>query len=111
MARFYGKVGYMTTVESSPSVYEEKTIVHEYCGDVIKATSSWSSASQENDNLKISNQISIVADPFALSNFQSIRFVEWMGVKWKVSNVSLEFPRLILTIGDVYNGEIEQDCT
>ena len=57
-----------------------------------------------NDNINISNEFSIVADPYAINNFHAIRYVEFMGAKWKISNVSVQHPRLLLTAGGVYNG-------
>ena len=53
--------------------------------------------------LNVSNEFSIVADPFAYANFHSMRFIEYMGAKWKISNVEVQYPRLILTVGGVYN--------
>lgn len=105
MAVFYGKIGFMETVETSQSVWEEKICEHPYSGKVLSNRKMWVSAGQENDNLKISNKISILADPYARDHFHSIRYVCWMGTKWKVSDVEVKYPRLILTMGDVYNGE------
>ena len=57
-----------------------------------------------NDNVVISNQISIIADPFAMSNFHNIKYVEYMGTRWKITSVDVQYPRLLLTLGGVYNG-------
>lgn len=103
MARFRGSVGYSKTVEKTPGVWVGEIVEREYTGDVIKNTRRWSNSGKLNDDILINNQISIIADPFALLNFYQIRFVRWMGVKWKVSNIEIQRPRLILTLGDVYN--------
>lgn len=106
MGKWHGEIGYVSTVETSPGIWEEAVTKRNYYGDVIKNTSRWSTSSDStNDNLNINNQISIVADPFAYQNFQSIRYVEFMGTKWKVSNIDVQYPRLLLTLGGVYNGE------
>lgn len=105
MAKFFGKVGYIGTVESEPGYWEEKAIEREYYGDITRNTSRYQNGGQVNDNIVINNILSIVADPYANENFQHIRYVEWMGAKWKVTNAEVQYPRLILTLGGMYNGE------
>lgn len=105
MAKFFGKVGYgEDTVETRPGVWEVKPVERSYYGDVLQNSRRWENGEHLNDNLNINNKISIVADPFAYQNFHAIRYVEWMGAKWEVTNVEVQYPRLILTIGGVYNG-------
>lgn len=104
MAKFFGKIGYAETVETTPGVWEEKITEREYFGDLIRNTRSLQSGEQLNDNINISNEISIVADPFAYENFHSMRYVEFMNAKWKVSSVEVQYPRLILSVGGLYNG-------
>ena len=104
MAKFFGKIGYAETVETTPGVWEEKITEREYFGDLIRNTRSLQSGEQLNDNINISNEISIVADPFAYENFHSMRYVEFMNAKWKISNVDVQYPRLILSVGGLYNG-------
>ena len=105
MAKYYGKVGYATSEEVKPGVWKKRITEREYFGDVIRNTRRLQSSGNLNDNIIVSNEISIVADPFANENFHSMLYVEFMGVKWKISNVEVQYPRLILTIGEVYNGE------
>ena len=103
MAKFYGIIGYEVTVETEPGIYEETIIENEYYGDIIKNTRRLDQAAQVNDNVNISNQISIVADPFANNNFYAMRYIEFMGAKWKITDVEVQYPRLILSIGGLYN--------
>lgn len=103
MAKFFGVIGFGGTEETVPGVWEDKITEREYYGDLIRNTRRLQSADQLNDDINISNEISIVADPYANANFHSIRYVEFMGAKWKVSNVEVQFPRLILTLGGVWN--------
>lgn len=107
MAKWYGKIGFVETKETSPGIWTEDTIERPYYGDVIRNTFRWSqSTDSTNDNLKLSNQISIVADQFAYDNFRSMRYLEFMGARWKITDVdSSQRPRLILSMGDVYNGQ------
>ena len=103
MAKFYGIIGYAEQVETVPGVYSEEITERPYYGDLIRNTRRYESASQLNDNLNIANEISIIADPFAYQNFHAMRYVEFMGAKWKITTIEVQYPRLILTIGGVYN--------
>lgn len=104
MAKFYGPVGYAETVETAPGVKEEKMTERYYAGDFIRNTRRLEGSGQVNDDLNIANEISIVADPFANQNFHKMRYVGYMGTRWKISTVEVQYPRLVLTIGGVYNG-------
>lgn len=103
MAKFYGEIGFGTSIETSPGVYEDQVTTRNYYGDLIKNTRRLQSSGSVNDDVNISNQISIVADPYANENFYAMRYVKFMGTKWKISDVEVQYPRLILTIGGVYN--------
>ena len=106
MARWYGKVGYSETVETAPGKWMPQDTIREYYGDVKRNTTRWTgNPDSTNDNLTVNTQISIVADPFAIEKFYSIKWIEFMGVKWSVDSVDpTQPPRLILTLGGVYNG-------
>lgn len=105
MARFFGNVGYVISTNPSPGVYDQESISREYFGDEIKSGSRWKSGDVINDDVIITNEISIVADPFAYTNFSAIRWVGWMDNKWKVESIRIERPRLILSLGGIYNGD------
>ena len=104
MAKYCGNIGFAETAETRPGVWEDKITEYVYYGDLSRNSRRLQSGSNLNDNINIANNISIVADPYANKNFHKIRYVEFMGTKWKVSDVEVQFPRLILTLGDVYNG-------
>lgn len=105
MGKYYGKIGYIETVETSPGVYTEQTVEREYYGDFLRNSSKFQTSGNLNDDVTINNEISIVADPYAFKNFHSLRYITYMGVKWKIVNVEVQYPRLILAVGGVYNGE------
>lgn len=105
MAKFYGVIGYAKAVNPKPGVHKEEITEKMYQGDLIRNTRRLQSTDQLNDNINVANEISIIADPFANENFHSMRYVEFMGAKWKVTNVEVQYPRLILSIGGVYNGK------
>lgn len=104
MAKFYGPIGYAITEETSPGVWDESITERNYYGDVIRNTMQYQSGDKVNDDINLSNQISIIADPFAYENFYCMKYVGFMGTKWKISNAEIKYPRIILTIGGVYNG-------
>ena len=104
MAKFHGLIGYVTTTETAPGVHSEVPTEKPSVGDVLRSAQRWEATGNLNEDLVLSNRISVVADAFALENFQFIRYVSFNGVKWKVLRVEIERPRLILTLGGVYNG-------
>lgn len=108
MGRFYGEIGYADTIETSPGVWVEEITIRHYYGDIVKNTSKIREGENLNDNLVLENRLSIVADPFAYEKFHAMRYVKWMGAKWKITSVDVQRPRLILTIGGIYN---EQETT
>lgn len=103
MAKYYGPIGYAETAETAPGVWTEVLTERNYSGDVLKISRRWQAGESLNDDLTINNLISIVADPFAYQNFHKMRYIEWMGAFWKITNVEVQRPRLILTIGGVYD--------
>lgn len=103
MAKFCGVIGYAITRETEPGIYVEEIVENEYYGDVIRNTRRLREAAKVNDDINISNQISIVADPFANNNFHAMRYIMFMGAKWKIIEVEVQYPRLILSIGGLYN--------
>lgn len=104
MAKYYGTIGYAEMVETSPGVCEAQITERNYYGDVIKNSRNLQATDNLNDNVVVSNQISIVADPYAIANFHAIRYAVFMGAKWKVPSVDVQPPRLILSLGGLYNG-------
>lgn len=104
MAKYYGRIGYEITKEKAPGVWEGTIIERMYFGEVIRNTKRSQSGEGLNDNINVANEISIIADPFAYENFHLMKYIEFMGSRWKISDVEVQYPRLILSIGGVYNG-------
>ena len=105
MAKYFGKIGYAEQVETASGVWEEKITERQYYGDVVRNIRKLESSGDINDNINVSMEISIVADPYAIQNFHAMRYVEFMGSLWKITSVEVNYPRLILSIGGVYNGQ------
>lgn len=104
--KYYGKVGFKSTVEKRPGVFVEDIIERTYSGDYMSNRNSQpTSTDKVNDDIKISHNISIVADAYIYNNFYDIKYIEVMGHKWKVANVEVQRPRLILSTGGLYNEE------
>lgn len=104
MGKFYGVIGYAENVETSPGVWVGVITERSYYGDVLRNTRRLENSSGLNEDVRVDNLISIVADAYAYQNFSSIRYIKWMGASWTVPKVEVQRPRLLLTIGGVYNG-------
>lgn len=105
MSKWYGKIGYATTVEYEPGCWEEQIAERSYYGDMTKDYRRRQNNGEINDALSLSNVLSILADPFAYENCSKIAYAEIMGAKWKITDVDASnYPRLILTIGGIWNG-------
>lgn len=104
MAKFYGIIGYVGQTESVAGVYSEEVTEKAYKGDILRNTKRWERTENLNDDLAVNNLFSIVADSFAIANLQAMRYVKWSGSSWKITNVEIQRPRIIITIGGIYNG-------
>lgn len=105
MGKWFGKIGYAETFETEAGLWKEQITERSYYGDVL--TSRWmrQTSNKVNSDINLSNRISIIADPFAIQNCSSMIYIEYVGAKWRISDIEIAYPRLILTIGGVYNGE------
>jgi hypothetical protein len=106
MARYHGKVGYGSSTEGASGVWDDTIVEREYYGDVVRNTRTLSDGENLNKDLSVQNSISIVADAYANEHFFAIRYVEWAGERWTVSDVEVQRPRLILRLGEVYSGPV-----
>lgn len=104
MAKFYGEIGYGESIEVRPGVYEDVITEKKYYGDVVRNTRKLSEGESVNNDLSVNNSIEIVADAYANEHFFAIRYIQWAGTLWKVSEVEVRSPRLLLRLGGVYNG-------
>lgn len=104
MSKWYGMIGYGLTKETKPGVYELEIIERPYYGELTRSTKTNNQGEGLNDNIELRNDLSVIADAFAYENFSLIRYVFFMGARWKVKEVEISHPRLFLSIGGVYNG-------
>jgi len=107
MTKFAGMVGFasgQTEDEGRPGIVEVTYVDHPMRGDLLRASKTEQEGNEKLDTLVLSNRISVMGDKYSYSNFMSIAYVIWMGQKWKVASVEVQKPRLILTLGGVWNG-------
>ena len=105
MAKWFGKIGYAITSETESGIWEPTIVEKEYYGDLTTDRRKRQNSGEVNDNINLANVISIIADPFAIQNCSYMAYVEVMGTRWKISDIEVQYPRLILTVGGVYNGD------
>lgn len=103
--KWYGDIAFSMQVETEPHVWEEKSVVKQFMGDLIKLSKNNDQSSNINVDLSLSNQLSVVMDPFLQNNFQNILYVKVCGAKWTVSSVEVRYPRLLLSFGKLYKEE------
>lgn len=103
MNKFYGMVGFVKDQETSPGVWQKVSEEHPYYGDVIRLDRRWDTPTEVNDHLTLSEEIRIVADSYVLDNLNYIKYVVYLGVKWKVNSITPEYPRIRLSLGGEYN--------
>jgi hypothetical protein len=104
MAKFFGAIGFGTPVQTKPGVHTIQIDERMYCGELLSSYRNTEQSGNLNDNVTMSNQISILADRFARDNFQTMRYVKFRDAKWKITKVEVKHPRLMLTVGGLYNG-------
>lgn len=106
MSKWFGRIGFATEAEETePSVYREEIIERDFYGDLLENNRRLQSGDRVNDDITVSNQLSIVADPFAQEHFYAMRYATLYGGKWKITDVKVSWPRLILTLGGLYCGK------
>lgn len=111
MAKHYGAIGYAETVETDPvlhpGVYETVITERNYYMDVLENNRRYESGTGLNDDLNVRNEFSILADPFAVNNFAKMRYLTWLGSKWKITDAKLAYPRINLSVGGIWNEQSE----
>ena len=105
MAKWFGKIGYAITSETESGIWEPTIVEKEYYGDLTTDRRKRQNSGEVNDNINLANVISIIADPFAIQNCSYMAYAEVIGTRWKILDIEVQYPRLILTVGGVYNGD------
>lgn len=103
--KYFGAIGFSETVETAVDRWETRIVEYNYAGDINRVSTGWKTSEQLEDDLSVSMEISFVGDVHALENFNNIRYAVWRGVKWRVTNVTENHPRITLSLGGEYNDE------
>lgn len=107
MARYYGKVGFLkeeVESETRPSRFIPEMEERYYSGNLLKNYISSQASEKPVDDFTLNNDISIIADPYALNHFSSIKYVEFMNTLWEAKSAKVEYPRIRISFGGVYHG-------
>lgn len=107
MAKFAGTIGFITQVENKSGLYENETVERSYTGDILQDVRRWNNIEKVNDDLTLVNRFSIIADGYILDNMYAMKYMIWRGVHWSITKIELQAPRIIITVGGVYNGVME----
>lgn len=109
MAKWYGQIGFAITKETDLDVWTEEIIEHNYYGDVLRNNKSNYANDEINSGFNISNRISFIADPFARENIYRMKYATFMGTKWNITSVEVDnYPRIVVSLGGLWNGEKPQ---
>jgi len=106
LAKFKGRVGYAETVDTGNGIWEHTIVERIYSGDITRNTRRYEETDKVNDNYILNNEISLVADPYAFANFHKLRWIELFGEKWRINTAEVNRPRIKITVGGVWNGQI-----
>lgn len=102
--KYFGNIGFAVTQVTEPGIWEQKVVERPYFGEVVRNSRRWETGDKVNDDLRVNNQLSIVADGFCHAHTSCMKYATWMGAKWKIESVDISYPRLVLTLGGVWNG-------
>ena len=103
--KYYGQIGFADAVETSLGVWDDDIVEKNYYGDVLQNSLRYQNGTGVVDNVNVSNRFSIVIDSYIQENLHKIRYIVWQDTMWEVTNVDVQYPRLIISIGGVYNGD------
>ena len=102
MAKYYGMIGFATQEETKPGIQEDVIVERHYKGDVVRNGRRYDRSENINDNYTITNQFSIVSDAFLYSHIPALRYLEYMGSKFKIVSAEIDRPRVTISVGGVY---------
>lgn len=108
--KWSGKIGFAEDAKgTAPSVFAEKITERSYYGDVVDFGRQMQGSDQINEDITVGNQLSVLGDPFATSNLYAMRYATLYGQCWQVTGVKVQYPRLILTLGGLWNGSTPEN--
>lgn len=108
MARFYGSIGFAVECETAPGVWRASIEEHTYIGNVTRNGIRWDQGDNMNEPIRVDNAISVIGDDYLNAHLADIRYVVYMGRKWKVASIQVQRPRIILQIAGDYHEQTSE---
>lgn len=103
--KYSGKVGFADTREITIDVYEEGIVEKHMIGDFLRYSSQYHFVSQSTvSDIQANHRISLIGTPYAREKFQKMVYITINGERWRISAAELATPRIIVTLGGIYNG-------
>lgn len=109
MAKFSGVIGYQEEVEIAPGIWDTQYLEKPARGDILQKNHRWNAMNYSTvSSDSISDRITIGADDFVmrLCRQKRIRYVKFEGddTRYSVMDAAVDRPRIVLSIGGVFNG-------
>jgi hypothetical protein len=109
MARFTGLVGYVTQEESVPGVWSQSETPKMMKGDIIRQSITngkgdrVADSGKVNDDVSLGHRVSLIGDAYAFANCFNMKWVQINGIKWSISSIEMQRPRIIVSLGGMWN--------
>lgn len=104
MTKYAGLVGYVVQEQTAPSVWTPVETPKRMKGDIIRQSASTQNDDKVNSDITLNHRVSLIGDAYAFSSYFNIRWIEIDGHKWEVTNVEVQRPRIIVSLGGPWNG-------
>ena len=99
-------------MEDEPGIWVDAIEERPYKGDIIRSGRRFDNSENINDNFTITNVFSIISDAFLYSHIPAMRYIEYLGSKFKIVSVEVERPRVEIRVGGVYvSGDVSGDSS
>lgn len=103
--KYVGNIGFLSSnTEVTGGIATQPIISKRYFGEIITTSSRLQTQDKINPDVTINNSIAILLDGYLNNNLSNIVYVEFLNKKWSVSSIELRHPRVILSLGGLYNG-------
>ena len=105
--KWHGMIGFETQVEVSDdprkaTVWKPQIVPKHYYGEVQRIIKREGSGDKVNNDISFNNQFFIISDLYAQHNAYNMKWIEWMGRKWHITEITIEYPRITINIGGEY---------
>lgn len=96
--------GYAKQEEVEPGIFEDVITERRIRGDLLGDVQRRNAAITINDEITITNRLSVIADKYINDNMNALVYVKLDGVYWKVSSIENQRPRLLIYFGGMWHG-------